>query len=122
MAIMARDNMVVDKLLKLKPTRAKLFYPTLPTYEDPFEDETVDEERQKVQRKERRKIAWENECKQIEQTGPMIDRIPCDEADLKLKSLIYLSLGTEGCRANSQRNPTRKLSAVQPMSWYTNSP
>ena len=33
-AIIARDNLQVDKLLKLKPTRAELIYPTLPTYED----------------------------------------------------------------------------------------
>ena len=109
MAIMARDNLVVDILLNLKPTRAKLFYPTLPTYEDPFEGETVDEERQKVQRNEKIKLAWENECKQIEQRGPMIDRIPCDQANLKVISLIYLSLGTEGCRANKQRNLHAKI-------------
>ena len=40
MAVMARDNLVVDKILRLKPPRAELFYPTLPTYEDPFESET----------------------------------------------------------------------------------
>ena len=109
MAIMAWDNLVNNILLNLKPTRAKLFYPTLPTYEDPFEGETVDEERQKVQRNERTKLAWENECKQIEQRGPVIDRIPCDKAYLKVKSLIYLSVATEGCRANNQRNPHAKI-------------
>ena len=50
MAIMARDNLIVDNLLKLKPTRTELFYPALPTYEDPFKVKTVDEERQRVQR------------------------------------------------------------------------
>ena len=34
MAIMARDNIEVDKLLKLKPQPTDLFYPTLPTYEE----------------------------------------------------------------------------------------
>ena len=65
MAIIARDNLVVDKLLRLKPTRAELFYPTLLTYEDPFEGETEDtedEERQREQRNEKRKADWENEC------------------------------------------------------------
>ena len=60
MAIMARDNLIVDKLLRLKPTRAELFYPTLPTYEDPFEGENLDEEQGK-QRNEKRKVDWENE-------------------------------------------------------------
>ena len=55
MAIMARDNLVVDKLLKLKPTRAEIFYPNLPTYEDAFEGETEDEERQR-ERNVKRKV------------------------------------------------------------------
>ena len=63
MAIMARDNIQVDKLLKLKPTRAELFYPILTTYEDALEGETEDEEGQREQRNERRKVDCENECK-----------------------------------------------------------
>ena len=109
MAIMARDNLVVDKLIRLKPTRAELFYPTLPTYEDQFEGETEDEERQRERRNEKRKVYWENECKQIEYKGPLIDRTPWDEADLKVKSLIYLSLGTEGCRTYHQKNPHTRI-------------
>ena len=88
MAIMARDNLVVEQLLKLKLSRAELFYPTLPAYEEPFEGETVDEERQRERRNEKRKVDWENECNHIEHKRPMIDRIPWDEANLKVKSLI----------------------------------
>ena len=105
---MARDNLQVDKLLKFKPTRTELLYPTLPTYEEPFDGKTDDEERQRDQRNER-KVDWENECKQVEQKGPMIDRIPWDEADLKVKSLICLSLGSEGSRTYHQRNPYTKI-------------
>ena len=107
MAIVAKDNLVVDKLQKLKSSRAELFYPTLPTYEYPFEGETVDEERQREQRNKQRKVDWENECKQEEFRGPMIDRTPWDEADLKVKSLFYLSLGTESCRTFHQRKIER---------------
>ena len=109
MAIKARDNLQVDKLLKLKPSRTELPYPTLPTYEEPFDGETEEEEREKEQRNERRKVDWENECNQVEQKSPMIDRIPWDEADLKVKSLIYLSLGSEGSRTYHQRNPHTKI-------------
>ena len=98
MAIMARDNLQVDKLLKLKLSITELPYPALPTYEEPFEGETEDEERQRNQRNENRKVDWENECKQVEQKRPMIDRIPWDEADLKVKSLLYFSLGSRGRR------------------------
>ena len=76
MAIMARDNLQVDQLLRLILTRAKLLFPTLPTYEKPFEGETDDKERPREQRNERRTVDWDNECKQIEQRGPVIDRIP----------------------------------------------
>ena len=39
----------------------------------------------------------------------MIDRTPWDEADLKVKSLIYLLLGTEGCRTYHQRSPHTRI-------------
>ena len=32
----------------LKPSRADLFYPTMPTYKDEFEGETVDKEHQRT--------------------------------------------------------------------------
>ena len=75
-AIVARNKLNVDKLLKLKPTNAQLLYPTLPAYEDAVEGETVDEERQREQQDERRKVDWEYECKQIERKCPMVDQIP----------------------------------------------
>ena len=68
-AIRARDNLQVDQLLRLKPTRAELFYPTLPIYEEQFEGESDDEERQREERIERRKVDWDNECKQTDQKG-----------------------------------------------------
>ena len=37
MAIMVRDSIEVDKLLRLKPQPTDLFYPTLHTYEEEFE-------------------------------------------------------------------------------------
>ena len=70
---MARDNLQVDKILTIKPSRTELPYPTLPTYKEPFDGETADEERQRDQRNERRKVDWENECKRLEQNDPMIE-------------------------------------------------
>ena len=105
MAIMARDSIEVDKLLKLKPQPTDLFYPTLPTYEEEFEGKTEDEARNREQRNERRRVDFENECKVNERKGAMADRIPWDEADTKFKSLIYLSLGAEARRNYHQKNP-----------------
>ena len=89
MAIVARDIIDVDKLLRLKPQPTDLFYPTLTTYEEEFEGETEDEARQREQRNERRRVDFENECKVIERKGALVDRVPWDEADTKVKSLIY---------------------------------
>ena len=74
-----------------------------------FDGETEDKERQREQRNERRKVDWENECKQVEQREPMIDRIPWNESDLKVKSLIYLSLGSKDSRIYHQRNPHKGI-------------
>ena len=109
MAVMVQHNLEVDKLLRLKPSRTELFYPTMPTLEDEFENETQDEARQREQRNEKRHVDWENECKIIETKGPTVDRIRWDEADMKVKILIYLSLGAEACRNFHQRNPHTKI-------------
>ena len=42
--------------------------------------------------------------------GPMIDNSKLDEVDNKVKSLIHLSLGSEGTNIFHQRNPQTELS------------
>ena len=105
MAVMAKENMHVDQLLRLKPTANDLFYPIMPTFEERVENASEDEERKRKIRNEQRKVDWENECKQIRNREQMIDKYTWDEADLKVKSLTYLSLGTEATRIFHQRNP-----------------
>ena len=51
---------------------------------------------------------WENGCKINEIKGPTVDRIPWDEADMKVKSLICLSLVAVACRTFHQGNPHTK--------------
>ena len=104
MAIMAHDNVEVDKLLKLKPAPTDLFYATFATYEEEIGGETDEKARNRGQRNERRRVDFGNECKAIERRGALIDRIPWDEADTKTKSLIYLSLGAEARRNYHQKN------------------
>ena len=105
MPVMAKENMHVDLLLRLKPTINDLFYSSMPMFEERVENANEEEERKREIRNERRKVDWENECKQIRNRGPMIDRFTWDEADLKVKSLTYLSLGTEATRIFHKRNP-----------------
>ena len=97
--------MHVDLLLRLKPTVNDLFYLIMPTFEERVEKASEEEERKREIRNERRKVDWENECKQIRNRGPIIDRYTWDEADFKVKNLTHLSLGTEATRIFHQRNP-----------------
>ena len=105
MAVMAKENMNVDLLLRLRPTANGLFYPIMPTLEERIENTSEEDNRKREIRNERRKVDWENECKQIRSKGPVIDRYTWDEADLKVKSPTYLSLGTEATRIFHQRSP-----------------
>ena len=89
---MARDSIEVDKLLRLKQQPTDLLYPTLPTYKEDLEGETEDEDRNREQRNERRRVDFENECKVFERKGALVDRIPCDQVDTKVDtkaSFIY---------------------------------
>ena len=105
MTVIAKENMHVDLLLRLKPTENDLFYLIMPTLEERIENTSKEENRKREIRNERRKVDWENECKQIRSRGPMVDRYTCDEANLKVKSLTYLSLGTKATQIFHQRNP-----------------
>ena len=105
LAVLAKENLHVDQLSRLKPTAADLFYPTVPSYEDVIEGTNKEETRKRQIRNERRRVDWENECRAIRNRGPMLDRYTWDDADIKVKSLVYLSLRTEAGRIYHQRNP-----------------
>ena len=81
----------------------------MPTLEEELDKETQDKARQREQRNEKTRVDLEKECKIIETKDPSVDRIPWDEADMKVKSLIYLSLGAEACRTFHQRNPHTRI-------------
>ena len=61
MAVMAKENMHVDLLLRLKPAINDLFYSSRPTFEERVENANEEEERKREIRIERRKVEWENE-------------------------------------------------------------
>ena len=103
--MMAKNSFNVDSLLKHKPDRKDFTYPIEPTYEPPTENETQAQHRERDLRNNKGKVDWDNECKQIAFKGPTVDGIPWKEADLKVRSLIYLSLGTEAQRIYQQRFP-----------------
>ena len=55
LSVMAKENLKVEKLLRTKPTPADLFYRTMPSLEDPRENETEEEARKREIRNQRRK-------------------------------------------------------------------
>ena len=81
----------------------------MPSLEEPRPNESDKEARKRDIRNQRRKIDWENECKTIEFRGPYVDSYPWDEADTKIKSLLYLSIGQKGTRQYHQNNPHTKI-------------
>ena len=87
MAVMAKENMQVEQLLRNKPTLNDLFYPTVSSYEERIENSNEEEERKRGIKNQRRKVDWENECKHIQNRGPMLDKYTWDEADLKIKKV-----------------------------------
>ena len=110
LAITAKENIQVEKLLRPRRQSAELDYPHEPCYEPPTSDETTAEKRQREQRNIKRKVDWQNQCLAVEDKGPYIDNTPWDEADTKIKSLIYLSLGQEATNIFHQRNPHTEMS------------
>ena len=98
----------MEKLVRIKPTPADLFYRAMSSLEEPRPNESDKEARKRDIRNQRRKIDWENECKTIEFRRPYVDSYPRDEADTKIKSLLYLSIGQEGTRQYHQNNPHTK--------------
>ena len=108
-AVMAKENLKVDKLLRTKPTPADLFYPAMPSLEDTRPNDSEEEARKRDIRNQRRKIDWENECKTTEFRGTYVDRYPWDEADTKIHSFLYLPTGQDGTRIYHQNNPHTKI-------------
>ena len=65
LAVMAKENLHVDQFVRLTPTAADLFYPTVPSYEEAIEGANDGETRKIQIRNERRCVDWENECRII---------------------------------------------------------
>ena len=88
------------------PARRK---PQEPGYELSIEEETQSQTRDRNIRNQEKKIQWDNQCAHLDNLGPTVDAIPWEEADIKVRSYIYLSLGNEGKRRLSQHYPDFKI-------------
>ena len=74
MAVTVKENMRVYQYLWCKQTAADLFYTSVPTHKKHQENSNEEENDKETEtRNERRKLDWENKCKQIKNRGLAID-------------------------------------------------
>ena len=92
----------------------------MPSLEEARQNESEEEAKKRDIRNQRRKVDWENECKAIEFRGPFVDRYPWVGADTKIKSLLYLSIGTKGTQVYHQNNPHTKSTHAPPTNLHMN--
>ena len=100
-----KRNLKVEELLRIKAIASDLFYLAMLSFEEARPNVSEEEARKREIRNQRRKIDSENEYKTIEFRGQFIDRYPWEQADTKIESLLYLSIGTEATRIYHQNNP-----------------
>ena len=112
LAMMAKNSINVDSLLKHKPDTKDLTYPIEPTYEPPTENDTQAQHRERDLRNNKRKVDWDNDCKQIAFRGPTVDGIPWDEADPKSAQPSILKF--------RNRSPTNISTTIPPLKHRTN--
>ena len=101
LAILARENITVETLLKPKPTTVQL--PAEPKYEMPIEDATDDTERDRQIRNNQLKLQRDLKFQKITEAGILCGELPWTPCDQKRVSLLYLSIGTEGRRLLTQK-------------------
>ena len=74
MAVTVKENMYIYQFPWFNQTAGDLFYPSVPTHKKHQENSNEEEnDRETETRNERRKLDWENKCKQIKNRGPAID-------------------------------------------------
>ena len=100
--IVAKDGINLQKLLRDPPLFRK---PQELGYKLPIEGVTRD----RNIRNQEKKIQWENQCNQLDNLGPTVNGTLWEEADMKIRSYIYLSLGNEGQIHLGQHYPDLKI-------------
>ena len=103
LALLAKERIQLDTLLD-DPT-ATVTYPPEPVYEEPVENHTQATERDRKVRNQQLKVNWQNRCKKVEEIGILCGDKPWGICEQKAKSLLYLSIGTEGRRIFKSKYP-----------------
>ena len=81
LGIVAKDGINLQKLLRDPPPIRKI---QKLGYELRIEGETQSQVRVRGIRNQEKRVQWENQCIQLDNLGPTVDGIPCEEADIKI--------------------------------------
>ena len=103
MALVPKTNIELDDLLREKPTT--IIYPPELVEEQPVQNPTQTMERERLTRYNQAIAKWKNECNIIDRIGVLCGDKPWDIADIRAKSMIYLTIGIEGRRMHTRKYP-----------------
>ena len=105
LALLAKENIILDTLLGPKPEMVEL--PLEPIYKETIEGASAQSERERERnaRNAQQKMIWQNKCQRLKEVGNMCCDKPWPLADRKTVSLLYLSIGMEGRRILNCKHP-----------------
>ena len=102
LALLAKENIILDTLLGPKPEMVEL--PLESIYEETIVGTSAQSERERIARNAQQKMNCQNKCQRLIEVGFMCGDKPWPLADRKTVSLLYLSIGIEGRRILNCKN------------------
>ena len=109
MAVFARDDIEIRNLLRTRPTLVK---PAEPVYEVEITRETEAQRKNREMRNQEKQVGWEKNVIRVRWKGVLCNLYCWDEADARVRSYLFLSLGAEGQRQVQQKRPSLVLHNV----------
>ena len=105
LALLAKENIILETLLLLGPKPEMVELPLEPIYEETIVGASAQSERERNARNAQQKMNWQNKCQRLIEVGIMCGDKPWSLADRKTVSLLHLSIGIEGRRILNCKNP-----------------
>ena len=103
LALLAKENIILDTLLCPKPEMVEL--PLEPIYKETIVGASAQSERERNAQNAQQKMNWQKKCQRLIEVGIMCGDNPWSLADRKTISFLYLSIGIEGRRILNCKNP-----------------
>ena len=116
LALLAKENIILDTLVGPKPEMVEL--PLEPIYEESIVGAFAQSERRKERSQRATKMNWQNKCQRLIEVGIMCGDKPWPLADLKTVSLLYLSIGVEGRLILNCRNPHTMIDTLTTVDFW----